>query len=109
MVSIISFDILCSCESGYALKRRYYLGFGYHFVCYLHCAYLGAAGGLDNNALTDLKRVARGGKVVYLTRFSEVDSDNLYLYRIALLAVDEPQVQDESFIQSARYRVTIQF
>lgn len=34
---------------------------------------------------------------------------DFYLYRIALLAVDEPQVQDESFIQSARYRVTIQF
>ena len=34
---------------------------------------------------------------------------DFYLYRIALLAVDEPQVQDESFIQTARYRVTIQF
>lgn len=34
---------------------------------------------------------------------------DFYLYRIALIAVDEPQVQDETFIQTARYRVTIQF
>ena len=36
-------------------------------------------------------------------------ASDFYLYRIALLTVDEPQVQDETFIQSARFRVLLQF
>lgn len=34
---------------------------------------------------------------------------DFYLYRLALLALDEPQVQDDVFIQTARFRVLLQF
>lgn len=34
---------------------------------------------------------------------------DFYLYRIALVSVDEPQAQDNTFIQNARFRVLIQF
>lgn len=34
---------------------------------------------------------------------------DFYLYRISLISVEEPQVQDDTFIQSARFRVMIQF
>ena len=36
-------------------------------------------------------------------------ASDFYLYRLSLQAVDEPMVQDDSFIQSARFRVLIQF
>ena len=36
-------------------------------------------------------------------------ASDFYLYRLSLQVVDEPMVQDDSFIQSARFRVLIQF
>lgn len=34
---------------------------------------------------------------------------DFYLYRLSLLAIDEPMVQDDTYIQSSRFRVLIQF
>lgn len=36
-------------------------------------------------------------------------AEDFFLYRIALLAVDAPQAMDNTFIQTARFRVMIQF
>ncbi len=36
-------------------------------------------------------------------------AEDFYLYRMALVSVDEPQVQDDVFTQSARFRVLLQF
>lgn len=36
-------------------------------------------------------------------------ASDFYLYRLSLLAIGEPMVQDDTYIQSARFRVLIQF
>lgn len=36
-------------------------------------------------------------------------ASDFYLYHLSLLAIDEPMVQDDTYIQSARFRVLIQF
>ena len=61
------------------LKRRNDLLEFYHFVCYLDSAKLNASCRLDDHVIANGQLKPVGSKVIYLTRLSEINSDNLRL------------------------------